>query len=61
MAWLTANWFWVLVLIAFIWMHVGGHGGHGGHGAKRPRSNGKEEVADAEKLPKDPAPGGHHH
>jgi len=31
MAWLTANWFWVLILIAFIAMHMFGHGGHGGH------------------------------
>lgn len=32
MAWLTANWFWVLIFIAFIAMHMFGHGGHGGHG-----------------------------
>jgi hypothetical protein len=32
MAWLTANWFWVLIGIAFITMHLFGHGGHGGHG-----------------------------
>ena len=31
MAWLTANWFWVLIFIAFIAMHMFGHGGHGGH------------------------------
>ena len=33
MAWLTANWFWVLIFIAFISMHLVGHGGHGGHGS----------------------------
>ena len=32
MAWLTANWFWVLFGILFIGMHLFGHGGHGGHG-----------------------------
>ena len=30
MVWLTANWFWVLIFIAFIGMHTFGHGGHGG-------------------------------
>jgi len=31
MAWFTANWFWVLIFIALIAMHLFGHGGHGGH------------------------------
>ncbi len=34
MLWLTANWFWVLVFIAFIWMHASGHGCHAGHGSR---------------------------
>ena len=34
MAWLTANWFWILIFIAFISMHLVGHGGHGGHGSQ---------------------------
>ena len=42
MAWLTANWFWVVIFIAFISMHLVGHGGHGGHssqgGGARPRN-----------------------
>jgi hypothetical protein len=29
MAWLTENWFWVLIFIAFIAMHLFGHGSHG--------------------------------
>jgi Protein of unknown function (DUF2933) len=33
MAWFTANWFWVLIGILFIAMHLFGHGGHGGHGS----------------------------
>lgn len=33
MAWLTENWFWVLIFIAFIAMHLFGHGGHGSHGS----------------------------
>lgn len=33
MEWLAENWFWLLVFLAFIGMHLGhGHGGHGGHG-----------------------------
>lgn len=39
MDWLRANWFWVVVAVGFVWMHLkmhGGHGhgahGHGGHG-----------------------------
>jgi Protein of unknown function (DUF2933) len=31
MAWFTANWFWVLIFIAFVAMHMFGHGGHSGH------------------------------
>ncbi len=32
MQWLVTNWFWLLIGIAFVWMHLFGHGGHGGHG-----------------------------
>ncbi len=32
MQWLVTNWFWALVGIAFVAMHLFGHGGHGGHG-----------------------------
>ncbi len=32
MEWLTENWLWVLLGIAFVGMHLFGHGGHGGHG-----------------------------
>ncbi len=35
MEWLTQNWFWVLIFVAFIGMHMFGHGGHGGHGGHR--------------------------
>lgn len=28
MLWLRENWFWIVVAVAFVWMH-GGHGGHG--------------------------------
>lgn len=33
MAWLSENWFWVIILILFVVLHLFGHGGmHGGHG-----------------------------
>jgi hypothetical protein len=32
MAWLLQNWFWVLIAILFVGVHLVGHGGHGGHG-----------------------------
>lgn len=31
MEWLSQNWFFVVLLIAFAAMHMVGHGGHGGH------------------------------
>jgi hypothetical protein len=31
--WLATNWFWVLIGVLFVGMHLVGHGGHGGHGA----------------------------
>ncbi len=31
MDWLLANWFWILIFVLFIGMHLFGHGGHGGH------------------------------
>ncbi|EMJ4931665.1 DUF2933 domain-containing protein [Pseudomonas aeruginosa] len=53
MEWLTQNWFWILIFVAFIAMHLFGHGGHGGHGShggagRRPRDD-------------DPPPSGHQH
>ena len=35
MEWLADNWFWILVFLFFIRMHMGGHGCHGGHGGHR--------------------------
>lgn len=30
--WLSANWLWILIAVAFLALHLFGHGGHGGHG-----------------------------
>lgn len=43
MAWFTANWFWVLIFIAFIAMHMFGYGccgGHKGHDKKKNEAEG---------------------
>lgn len=61
MAWLAANWFWVLIFVAFLWMHIGGHGGHGGHGEQRPPGDSTEGRAEDETNPPPRAAGGHQH
>ena len=57
MAWFIANWFWVLVFIAFIAMHLFGHGGHGGHSGHGGGDN--KEEAHGRIVNK--SSGGHHH
>lgn len=39
MRWFAENWFFLVVAVLFVFMHLGhgGHGGHGRHGAPRPR------------------------
>lgn len=34
MDWLIRNWFWIVLVVVFIGMHLFGHGGHGSHGRK---------------------------
>lgn len=43
MEWLGQNWFWLLILLAFIAMHMFGHGGHSGHGHHGGSRNDDEE------------------
>lgn len=60
MAWFAANWFWVLILIAFIAMHMFGHGGHGGHGGgDHQGSKGERDEAQGRDVNK--SSGGHQH
>ena len=68
MEWFTANWFWVLVFIAFIAMHLFGHGGHGGHGgdsghggADRQRTRDEREKDEAQGRVLNTSSGGHQH
>ncbi len=52
MAWLTDNWFWVVVFIVFAAMHLFGHGGHGGHGGgKGPQ--GTDDQGREDSLPRE--------
>jgi hypothetical protein len=56
MQWVSDNWVWILIAIAFVAMHLFGHGGHGGHG---------EDAQRADRAPPvrrdDDRAGGHHH
>jgi hypothetical protein len=65
MAWLAENYFWVLIFIAFISMHLFGHGGHGGHGghAGSDRHRSGDETATDEALARNGAAtsSGHQH
>lgn len=31
MQWIRENWFWIIVSIAFVWMHLKMHGSHRSH------------------------------
>lgn len=57
MAWLTTNWFWILIIAAFIGMHVFGHG-HGGHGGKARRGQDGDKDGAQSRAEKG-RPGGH--
>ena len=62
MAWIAENWFWTLVFIAFMAMHMFGHGGHGGHGGRSRHRHTREAGKDEQKERlADPRPGGHQH
>jgi hypothetical protein len=65
MTWLTANWFWVLIAVAFVAMHLFGHGGHSGHGGHREgdrqRSTDDRDTDDARGRRVNTGAGGHAH
>lgn len=61
MEWLSQNWIWVLVLAAFVAMHLFAHGGHGGHGGRGGHcGRGDRPPTDGEQSGKD-RPQGHRH
>ena len=63
MAWLTANWFWILIFVLFIGMHLFGHGGHGGHGGGGdPQPSADEtDINEAQGRGVNKSSGGHQH
>lgn len=65
MQWLVTNWFWVLIGVVFIAMHLFGHGGHGGHaghgGRDRPRRSEEGDANDPLGRGVNRSPGGHQH
>ncbi len=65
MDWLVTNWFWILIFVLFIAMHLfghGGHGAHGGHGGAHGEPNGdKREKKEAERGVINKNPHAHQH
>lgn len=43
MEWITVNWFFILVLVFCIGIHMFGHGHHGGHGHDKGDSHGHDK------------------
>ena len=43
MQWLSENWVFLLIAVAFVAMHLFGHGSHGGHGGGRRRDEDDRE------------------
>lgn len=42
MEWVRENWFWIVVVVLFLWIHTKMHGGHG-HGGPSHRGHGHGE------------------
>ena len=65
MDWLLANWFWILIFVLFIAMHLFGHGGHGGHsgqgGDDRQRSKDETDKDEVQGRVVNTSSGGHQH
>lgn len=60
MEWLAENWFWVVIGILFVAMHMFGHGGHGGHGGGGHGGHGAPDKPDKPDSDRD-RPSGHQH
>ena len=44
MEWLSKNWIFLLIAVAFVAMHLFGHGGHGGHGGRQRGGTRKDDA-----------------
>lgn len=58
MLWLSQNWFWILLALLFVGMHLG-HGSHAGHGRPLQRAAADPEPPTTTDEPARRA--GHHH
>jgi hypothetical protein len=62
MTWFLENWFWMLVVVAFVGMHLVGHGGHGGHAGHGSDPTQRKGPLDKNKGRRDEtSSGGHQH
>ena len=63
MEWLAENWFWVVIGILFVAMHMFGHGGNGGHGGGGHGGHGASDKTDKPDKPdsNQDRPSGHRH
>ena len=71
MEWLSENWLWVLIGVAFLAMHMFGHGGHGGRGGHGSQGgdgddggsgrSGSETRRRSAETPNENSPPGHRH
>jgi hypothetical protein len=59
MEWISANWVWILIAVAFAAMHMFGHGGHGGHSGHG-GDDGKTNAGPSEKREGEQAAGHQH-
>lgn len=57
MTWLLENWFWILIFVLFIAIHLFGHGGHGGH----QQGKDEKEKDNAQAQIENTSSGGHPH
>lgn len=59
MEWLVQNWFWVVIGVLFVGMHLFGHGGHGRDGCGHGSHDASDKSGNGDAGPKNPS--GHQH
>ena len=50
MDWALENWFWILIFVFFIAIHMFGHGGHVGHGGHRDHGDNKTNKNEKDEM-----------
>lgn len=61
MEWLSQNWFWLVIFVIFMAMHLFGHQGHGGHGGGCGGGTGEDEGKSSPRRGEDEKMAGHRH